>query len=80
MMKNKCKECGSKITKSFRYTDWWNEENDVWGTYEECLAVFNKAIKENDSLRCSIYDFSGCDCDHKEEGILFNENCPEYKE
>ena len=75
----KCKDCGKEINEDYRFTDWDYDVNDCYGTYEECLELFKKAVKENPEGRFSIFDRSGCDCGTKDEGILYNENCPEYK-
>ena len=65
------------MKRIYRYTDWENECNDFIGTYKQCEKVFDKAVKENPELRCSIYDITE---DNNEEGVLFNENCPEYQD
>lgn len=75
----KCKECNKEIKEHYRFTDWKHSNNDEYGTYDECLKIFKKAIKEEPKGRFSIYDVSECDCGMKDEGILFNRNCPEYK-
>ena len=39
----------------YRFTDWYNEERDCYGSYEECLVLFNKAVMEDKEARVSIY-------------------------
>ena len=56
----------------YRFTDWNNELNDVYGTYKQCLKLFNEAVRKDPEGRYSIYDT------RTDEGILFNKNCPEY--
>jgi len=77
----KCENCNSEMNEAYRFTDWHYEENDEYGTYEECLVMFNNAIKLNPTGRFSIYDVSECPkCEEsKDEGVLFNENCTEYQ-
>ena len=78
---NRLCECGKKLQEGYRYTDWHYEQNDTYGTFQECLKIFNNAIKEDPELRCSIYDISYCECGNEfDEGIIFNEKCPEYIE
>jgi hypothetical protein len=57
----------------FRFTDWDNESNDRYGTYEKCLELFNKAVENNPEGRYSIYNVE------TDEGVLFNKKCPVYK-
>jgi hypothetical protein len=63
------------MKKAYRFTDWYNEANDFYGSLRECKAKFAAAVKDDPDGRFSIYDISG-DFD---EGIIFNEKCPEYK-
>lgn len=76
-----CEECGAKMELGFRYTDWHCEQNDTYGNFEECKEIFDEAVKEYPELRCSIYDISYCPkCENeRDEGIIFNDNCEEYK-
>lgn len=77
----KCEVCGKKMDEQYRFTDWENDYNDIYGILEECKKVFNKVVKENPKGRFSIYDISYCpNCDEqKDEGIIFNKKCPEYQ-
>jgi len=77
----KCEECGTELTDCFRFTDWENDSNDQYGTFDECKIMFDKAVAEDETGRYSIYDVSECkECeDFKDEGIVFNEKCPEYE-
>lgn len=61
------------IDKEFRFTDWYNEKDDFYGNWQECKTIFDMAVKDEPEGRFSIYDVS------KDEGVLFNENCPDYK-
>lgn len=77
-----CPNCGKPVTQIFRYTDWNNEENDQYGTLEECEKLFQEACRKQPDLRCSIYDVSECsdECGFRhDEGIEFNANAPEYQ-
>jgi predicted oxidoreductase len=75
-----CEQCGAKMDLGFRYTDWHYEQNDTYGTFEECKKIFDEAVKNDKELRCSIYDISSCKCgNERDEGIIFNENCSEYE-
>lgn len=74
-----CEDCGEEINEMFRFTDWEKDFNDRIGIYKKCLKLFNKAVKENPEGRYSIYDISECKCGIRDEGVLFNEKCPEYK-
>ena len=64
----------------FRYTDWYNEGRDEYGSFEHCKDVFDEYVAEDPGLRAAIYDVSHCEfCNtERDEGILFNENAPEY--
>ena len=62
------------MTKMYRFTDWYDERNDDYGSYKYCKKLFDKAVAENPEGRYSIYDTD------TDEGVLFNTNCPEYKE
>ena len=77
----KCEECGEKMSDDYRFTDWYEDSNDEYGTFKECKKIFDTAIKKDKEGRYSIYDISYCKkCDYcKDEGILYNENCSEYK-
>lgn len=79
MIKEICPECKKEIKECYRFTDWEHNENDTYGDYEECKKIFDKMVKEEPKGRFSIYDVSECGCGIKDEGVLFNENCPEYK-
>jgi hypothetical protein len=61
------------MTKMFRFTDWYNDDNDRYGTYDECLKIFKERVANNPEGRFSIYDTE------KDIGIKYNEQCPEYK-
>ncbi len=74
----KCPECKKEINECYRFTDWYYDFNDGYGTYEQCFEIFTKAVKEEPEGRFSIYDVSECNCGFKDEGVLFNEFCPEY--
>jgi len=76
-----CEECGTEFNAIYRFTDWDNDFNDQYGSYEQCLILFNEAVKDEPTGRYSIYDVSECPkCEtFKDEGILFNEKCPEYE-
>ena len=77
-----CEDCKKEVIRDFRFTDWYYEENDVFGTWEDCLEEFNKAIKEDETGRFSIYAVTICDnCDSEleHEGVIFNEKCEVYK-
>lgn len=82
-MENKiyCEDCKKFIEREFRFTDWENEYNDVYGNWEECKELFDNAVKENPTGRYSIYAVTICEeCGILEDdGVLFNEECPEYK-
>jgi hypothetical protein len=43
--------------------------------------MFDEAVAEDSEARVSIYDVSECpECESfKDEGVLFNEKCPEYQ-
>lgn len=76
-----CDGCNKLITRQFRFTDWYDETQDVYGSFECCLNWFNKAVEENPEGRYSIYAVTICeDCDSmlEDEGVLFNDGCPEY--
>lgn len=76
-----CETCNKMIERQFRFTDWDNDYNDVYGDFDFCLKLFNKAIKEDPEGRYSIYAVTICDdCDNviEDEGVLFNESCPVY--
>jgi len=75
-------ECGNKLQEDYRFTDWNNDSNDVYGTFEECKKRFDEFVEENPEGRYSIYDVSGCEeCGETfDEGIVFNEKCEEYME
>lgn len=60
------------MSKMYRFTDWYDEGKDEVGTYRECKKIFDKAVEENPEGRFSIYDTD------TDEGVLFNEKCPEY--
>lgn len=60
------------MSKMYRFTDWYAEGKDEFGTYRECKKIFDKAVAENPEGRFSIYDTD------TDEGVLFNEKCPEY--
>jgi hypothetical protein len=77
-----CENCGKELTEMYRFTDWYDDSNDEYGTYEECLAIFNNVVKENPEGRYSIYDVSECShCNFmKDEGILYNPNCSDLDE
>ena len=60
----------------YKFIDWYNDSNDLYGKIGECRARYNQMIAEDPERRCSIYKIYA---DGTEEGILFNENCPEYK-
>ena len=68
------------MNEIYRFTDWDQESNDEYGTFEECLVIFKKAVLQEPKGRFSIYDVSEClECgSSKDEGILFNEYCEEY--
>jgi len=76
----KCEICGNELNPLFRFTDWDNDSNDEYGSYDFCLKLFNQAVKEDPEGRYSIYDVSECPVceDFKDEGVLFNEKCPVY--
>jgi hypothetical protein len=76
----KC-ECGGKMVVCFRFTDWYNDYNDEYGTFEQCQKLFDEAVKNDPEGRYSIYDVSICsECEEtRDEGIVFNEQCEEYK-
>jgi hypothetical protein len=71
------------IERQFRFTDWNNDTNDVFGDLDCCMGWYENAIKHNPTGRYSIYAITICeDCDSilEDEGVLFNPDCPEYKE
>lgn len=77
-----CDRCNKMIERQFRFTDWDNDFNDVYGDFDCCLIWFNQAVKEEPTGRFSIYAVTSCeDCDSilEDEGVLFNENCEEYR-
>lgn len=76
-----CEECKTKMDLQFRFTDWDNDSNDQYGTYDECVTMLKKAIQDEPEIRASVYDISQCPkCESsRDEGIIFNEKCPEYK-
>jgi len=76
----KCENCEEELRVCFRFTDWENDANDEYGDYDHCLGLFNEAVERNETGRYSIYDVSSCEScgESKDEGILFNEKCPEY--
>jgi len=47
----KCDVCGTKLNECYRFTDWDNDRNDEYGTYEECLKIFNQAVKDDETAR-----------------------------
>ena len=73
-----CKQCGKPIKSTYRFTDWDNPENDVFGDYETCLALF---LKSKSQFRSSIYNVDSCEyCGFEnDEGILFSD-CYYYEE
>ncbi len=76
-----CDKCNKIIPRQFRFTDWDNDLNDVYGDFECCLNWFNKAIKEDKKGRYSIYAVTICkDCDSllEDDGVIFNEDYPDY--
>ena len=75
-----CENCGAKMNLCFRYTDWEEDRNDSYGTFDECVEMLKKAIQEEPEIRASVYDVSECpECeDFRDEGIVFNEKCPIY--
>jgi predicted oxidoreductase len=76
-----CEICNKKMDEQYRFTDWDNDYNDVFGNWKECKKLFDKAVKDEPKGRFSIYNVSYCsNCDESnDEGILFNENCEEYQ-
>jgi len=76
-----CENCKHKMNPSFRFTDWEEDRNDQYGTYDECVEMLKKAIQEEPEIRASVYDVSECpECEYfRDEGIVFNEKCPTYK-
>jgi hypothetical protein len=78
-----CDKCNKVIERQFRFTDWENDLNDVYGDLDCCLEWFNQAIAEEPTGRFSIYGVTICeDCGSmlEDEGVLFNENCEEYND
>ena len=78
-----CDKCNKMIARQFRFTDWYDDRNDVFGDWECCLSWFNKAVAEEPEGRFSIYAVTLCDdCGSmlEDEGVLFNENSPSYGE
>lgn len=77
----KCDNCGAVLNRLYRFTDWHNDSNDQYGSYDECFKLFSEAVKGNPEGRYSIYDVSECPkCgDRNDMGVLYNENCPEYE-
>lgn len=80
MTKRKCDECGAVMNECYRFTDWDYDQNDSYGTFDECKKVFDKAVEENETGRYSIYDVSECPkCEtFFDEGVEFNTKCPDY--
>ena len=77
-----CENCKTVIDRQFRFTDWDYDQNDEYGNFEDCLRMFNEAVKEDPQGRFSIYAVTICkECDEciEDEGVLFNDNCPAYK-
>jgi len=76
-----CENCGHELKECYRFTDWYNDHNDEYGTYDQCKKMFDEAVAEDSEARVSIYDVSECpECESfKDEGVLFNEKCPEYQ-
>ena len=78
-----CDKCNKLIPRQFRFTDWENDLNDVFGDWDFCFEWYEKAIEEEPEGRFSIYAVTICDdCDSmlEDEGVLFNENCGVYNE
>lgn len=75
-----CTRCKKPYVGDYRFTDWHNDENDVFGTWDDCRKIFDKAKKENPRGRFSIYNCGNCPhCGEEyDEGILFNQDCLEY--
>ena len=63
------------MTKEYRFTDWYNELNDSYGTWKECKRRFDAAVKADPQGRFSIYDVTG----DNDFGVLWNEKCPDYE-
>jgi len=77
-----CDRCNKMIPRQFRFTDWENDLNDVFGDWDCCLSWFNQAIAEEPTGRFSIWGVTiceNCDSSLEDEGVLFNENCEGYK-
>ena len=69
-----------KMAEMYKFIDWYNESYDRYcDTFEEAKKLFDEAIAENKEARVSIYliqeEIEGV---FDEEGILFNDNCPDY--
>ncbi|HKL23359.1 MAG TPA: hypothetical protein VJ895_01265 [Candidatus Nanoarchaeia archaeon] len=77
----KCETCDTEMNESYRFTDWHNDSKDEYGTFEQCKELFDKAVAEDETGRYSIYDVSECPkCKYfLDEGVVFNEKCPEYE-
>lgn len=76
-----CDKCNKMIPRQFRFTDWCDDRNDVFGDFDCCLNWFNKAVKDEPKGKFSIWAVTICeDCDSmlEDDGVLFNENCEEY--
>ena len=65
----------------YRFTDWYYEQNDSWfDTFEEAEECFNKFVEDNPEGRYSIWAITEHEeGEFEEEGVYFNENCPEYE-
>jgi len=77
-----CDRCNKMIPRQFRFTDWDNDTNDVYGDLNCCLNWFEKAIEDEPTGRFSIYAVTICDdCNSilEDDGVLFNTKCPEYE-
>ncbi|MGV9141699.1 MAG: hypothetical protein ACOC1X_02065 [Promethearchaeota archaeon] len=77
-----CDKCNKMIERQFRFTDWSNESNDVFGDFDCCLKWFKQAVKEEPKGRFSIYAVTVCDdCGTilEDEGVLSNKKCDCYE-
>lgn len=76
-----CPDCGGDTIISYRFVDYYNESNDViCNTLDEAKQIMHARVEDDRELRCSIYRDEWCEhCQEvAEEGIIFNEKCPEY--
>ncbi len=75
-----CDICTGPVVEYYRYTDWYEEYNDNYGTWEECLKLFKEAYLKDPKKRIVIYDVSNCSCGgvNYEEGVFYNEDAEAY--